>query len=356
MKKSICFAFIIGFILCCSHAFAGNTPQTDEPSKHSIFQSFQKEEIVDITIETDLAAIKENKKKVVYQAATITINKGESSVSHALKISARGRSRRKYCEFPPLKLKFSKAGLASLGLQEKYKSIKLVTHCNEDGDNNVLKEYLAYQMYQELTDKSLKTQLVRVNYMDAKTGNSFTKYGILIENTKEMVSRLGGVEEERMGLTADVYNREQLNLFAVFQYMIGNEDWRLEFLRNVKLVAAENGEIIPVPYDFDASGLVNASYAVPDRDLRLSTVVQRQFMGQFKTESERTAVISKILSKKENLINIVKGMDQLSRSKKRESLQYLKSFFDIIENNEDLNQLMPTNGEVSIPTGVDGSI
>lgn len=63
----------------------------------------------------------------------------------------RGITRKKICDIPPVMMKFGK--------KEKAFRIKLVTPCqpDEDAQQLVYKEYLAYQMYSELTPYSFKT-------------------------------------------------------------------------------------------------------------------------------------------------------------------------------------------------------
>lgn len=328
------------------------------PENASIFQSLSSDDVVNLTIETNLDSLMLNKKKIVYQAATVRIQSTNNiDIVHEVKVSARGRSRRKYCDFPPLKLKFPKKGLADLGLNTSYKSIKLVTHCMEGAasQNNVLEEYLAYKLYNEITDNSFKVQLVHINYIDSNTGNSSEKFGILIENTDEMAERLGGEEDETMGLPVEMYDKDQLNKFAVFQYMIGNEDWRLNYLRNAKLVKLPSGKILPIPYDFDSAGLVNADYAKPDRDLRLKSVLQRQFMGDFADKKERTAIIEFFLEKKEALLETIGACEQLDQAGKVTAIAYLNSFFEVLENKHILKRAIPLGGRQSTASSVTGT-
>ena len=354
-------------LLVSNLSFAETTPTdiypiNDKPVSQSIFQSIQavaNNNVVNLTIETNLDSLMINKKRIVYQQATVRVTDAmQGDVTHTIKVSARGRSRRKYCDFPPLKLKFKKSSLKELGLNSKYKSIKLVTHCSEGTEslNNVLEEYLGYQLYNVLTNNSFKTQLVKIKYIDSATGESYKKFGILIENTDEMAERLGGEEIEKMGLPIEEYNKTQLNLLATFQYMIGNEDWRLDFLRNVKLVKMPTGKITAVPYDFDAAGLVNASYARPDADFRLKSVLQRRFMGQFDSKDERAETINEFLVKKEQLFQTVKEVKYLDKVTKRAAVAYLNLFFDIIENPKSLKRAMPTNGKEPVTSSITGAI
>ena len=326
------------------------------PTTTSIFQEFSSEEVVNITIQTVIDSLIANKKTVNYQPATISLDKDDFEVSYDIKVRPRGRSRRSYCDFPPLKLKFSKKSLTALGLNPTYKSIKLVTHCSDSKEayNNVLEEYLAYQLYNVLTDNSFQAQVVKVNYVDTNSGETFKRFGILLENTKEMTQRIGGEEVETMGIPLEQYNKEQLNLLSVFQFMIGNEDWRLKFLRNAKLVKMPNGSFQAIPYDFDASGLVNAAYAKPDRDLRLESVLQRQFMGNFNNKKERAVTINHLLSKKEALLQTIQEIAHLDAIGKDQATQYINDFFHIIENRGSLNRAMPLKGRAPLASNVNG--
>ncbi len=352
---SLCLAF---FLVNGTLKATDDSTSIATPTTSSIFQEFSSDEVVNITIETAIDSLMANKKTVNYQAATIRVDKGGYEISYDIKVRPRGRSRRNYCDFPPLKLNFSKKGLAALGLNPKYKSIKLVTHCSDskEATDNVIEEYLAYKLYNVLTDNSFQAQIVKVNYIDALTGNTFQRVGILLENTKEMTQRIGGEEIEKMGIPLAQYNKEQLNLLSVFQFMIGNEDYRLKYLRNVKMVQMPNGQMQAIPYDFDASGLVNAPYAQADKDLRLETVLQRQFTGSFKNKKERAATIDYVLSKKADLLQTIQDIAHLDAASKAEATQYIGDFFDIIENRASLNMAMPLKGRTAYATDINGSM
>jgi hypothetical protein len=66
---------------------------------------------------------------------------------------------------------------------------------------------------------------------------------------------------------------------GVFEYMIGNTDFLVSELHNAFLLGTAQGETIPVPYDFDYSGAVNAIYAAPNPVLPIRTVRDRHFRG-----------------------------------------------------------------------------
>ena len=125
MKLSNCFA--IGNTIACS-LFCLFLPvlgfaTEGLPTTKTIFQSFESGEVVNIRITLDLDTLMANKMKVDYQPAMVTIDSDNGLISQDIKVRVRGRSRRKYCEFPPLKLKFGKENLAAIGLNNQHLSL-----------------------------------------------------------------------------------------------------------------------------------------------------------------------------------------------------------------------------------------
>ena len=159
------------------------------------------------------------------------------------------------CDFAPLKLNFSKKDLVKAGLKE-FDKLKLVTHCMDDksiSKEAVMREYLAYKLYNELSNVSLRVQLVKITYVDVNTGEKIkNRYGFLIEDIDELAARNNAEVYERMNVQDNQLIATAENNHSFFQYMIGNADWDLKMLRNVKLLQDKrNGKITVVPFDFD---------------------------------------------------------------------------------------------------------
>ena len=89
---------------------------------------------------------------------------------------------------------------------------------------------------------------------------------------------------------------------SLFQYMIGNTDYSILALHNVLMIDDAKGVRRTVPYDFDYSGLVNTHYAVPVKDLNLSSVRERRWRGPCKTEAEVEQALAPFLEKKAELL------------------------------------------------------
>ena len=293
----------------------------------------QGDKIPQIEIVTDLERLINDRNSTDYIEAKLNVKNDVIETSYDLKVQARGKFRRKICQFPPVRLNFSKGYLKSIGLK-KHDKLKLVTHCMEDklsGNDNVSKEYLAYQMYAALTPNSFKARLVKVTYIDSKGNLSKVKrYGILIEDTDEMAERLGGEEcEDCFNTPSDQILPKEESLMALFQYMIGNEDWSIPNSRNVKLVNLENGQKIPVPYDFDFSGMVNASYAIPRyEEFGLKSIEERYFLGYTQNQELLVEAFELLAKHKDQLIKIVRQQKEVSIMERERVENYIHSFFD----------------------------
>lgn len=209
----------------------------------------------------------------------------------AIELSARGLSRRDRanCRFPPLRVAISgNPGEASLF--DHQGQLKLVTHCNPavQNDQYVLREYLAYRLYNLVTPESFRVRLLRVNYVDQ--GRPYaTRWGFFIEDGDDAARRLGLRELELESIEPSRLSPRAAVRVALFQYMIGNTDWDLtagpsgtQCCHNSRLAGGSQdavGAIIPLPYDFDNSGLVSAPYAVPSPTLPIRSVRQRIYRG-----------------------------------------------------------------------------
>jgi len=307
-------------------------------AKPSFFKSFADQEILDIVFSTDLKAMYGRKKNgIEYQEADFTYKNASGEELH-FKIEARlrGNSRRKICFYKPLKLKFKKKDLESMGYTKKFNDFKLVPHCKSGkfGDQNLVKEYLMYKMYEALTNKGFGTQIARITYKDAKGKKKpVTHMAFLIEEMNELTARLEGEDCDCKLRNPAILDQDQYSLMAVFQFMIGNTDWWFKNQHNLKIVRPFNGERpFIVPYDFDYSGLVGTSYSVPNDRLPIKTVQQRYFMGHSKKESSYTEVIKLFVEKKEELYAIINDCPYLNKKERPVMLRYMDEFYSVLDN------------------------
>lgn len=299
----------------------------------SIFDQLEKEDVQTITLRTDISKLLDNRSgEVQEQTAVLTWeNENKETVTWPLKVSVRGKFRRRTCDFPPIKLDFKKSELEARGLLAHDK-MKLVTHCLEDrndGNENVLREYLAYQLYNVISPASYRARLVKIQYVDEGGRiNGFRRYAFIMEDTDQMAERAGAVECDKcLNPDPSELDLQAENVHAFFQYMIGNTDYSMAMERNLKLVRRPDGKLLPVGYDFDFSGLVNAPYAIPSTNLGQLAVRQRVFLGWQANDAIMLGSIRLFQSKKDEMIQTVRGFRQLSREDRLDVERYIESFY-----------------------------
>lgn len=201
-------------------------------------------------------------------------------VTLPVRLRTRGIWRRKNCVMPPLRVDFARKETKGTVFDGQNKP-KLVVHCRDEGeaDQYLLKELLAYRVYRLLTPVSHRARVARVQYVDSASGKQVAeRYALFVESTEEMVDRLHGQELKQQGAMPDDLGADDDALFGLFQYFVGNTDFSVAALHNVELVARDTA-VVPVAYDFDWTGLVNARYAAPDPRVGVRTVRERVFRG-----------------------------------------------------------------------------
>ncbi|KAA3626635.1 MAG: hypothetical protein DWQ02_20290 [Bacteroidetes bacterium] len=323
--------------------FAAIESTTVDYDQKSFFDAISADNIINVTIETNITELIENRKVDKYMPATMKWQDNSGIWNtYEVGVKPRGKFRRRICDFPPLKIKLSKNELAESGFAT-YNKLKLVTHCVEDkgeGNSNLIKEYLAYKLYNELNANSFRVQLIKITYVD-NVGDygEETRYGFIIESKKELAARLGGVEcEDCYNPTTEMLSGKDLGITAIFQYMIGNADWDIPMVKNLALVKLNEGKMIPVPYDFDFAGLVSTDYAIPNPNYGLTSIKDRVYLGTELNNNQMRTLLKYFVDKKKDLERIVKDLKPLKFGDRQEVLGYLNEFYSQAE------LLLSTNG------------
>ncbi len=284
--------------------------------------------------------------------ATLTLLNEAGGEEHAIDLSARGNSRRDtaICKFPPLRVAFSdKPGKSSLFKGQN--RLKLVTHCqrSKNYQQYYLLEYTAYKLFNVITPHSLRVRLANIDYIDVDSGNTlYSRTGFFIEDTDDAAKRNGVKEIDVADVDITQIDNSAAARFALFQYMIGNLDWSMhnsvpgdDCCHNAKLIGERSeplGNLIPVPYDFDYSGLVDAPYAVPPESVSVRSVRTRRYRGFCNHNTEARSAAAAFVEKREAIYDILAGVPNLSNSRKNKSLRYLDNFFRDISDEERLER------------------
>ena len=270
---------ILGVIAASAPTAAQDTTASSGPS---VFDSVAP---LQLTLRTDLRTlIRDRGDDRAEHDGIARITRADGGIdSVAVQLRTRGIFRRRpsICGFPPLRLSIGRRRARGTFLEGE-RRIKLVTHCrnSDQYEQYVLQEYLIYRAYAILTDFSLRTRLARITYEDV-TGREkpVTRYAILIEDERHLAERHRMRVAEDTGAPLARLDPSQTVFMAVFQYFIGNTDWSIRALHNVLLLADSAGRLIPVPYDFDWSGVIATRYAQPDTSLPIRSVKERLYAG-----------------------------------------------------------------------------
>ncbi|MEO5972822.1 MAG: hypothetical protein ABIP91_05620, partial [Sphingomicrobium sp.] len=127
---------------------------------------------------------------------------------------------------------------------------------------------------------------------------------------------------------------------ALFQYMIGNLDWSMRAgpagepcCHNSKLAGASRsptGMLVPIPYDFDFSGLVDAPYAEPPDQLHVSSVRNRLYRGYCRHNKEALAAAAELRARRGELLGELDRIPGLEPATRRKAAAFLGGFFNDI--------------------------
>lgn len=316
--------------------FAASMPEFIAPvsCKKPSSTLFESDSIVNIIIIADFKGLLRNRTtKPQYRNAKIYYFTPDTvPVYVEVKVRQRGNFRRQsnICSFPPLAINFKKSTVGG-SLFEGQDKIKLVTHCRErdDYEQNVLKEYLAYKIYNELTDFSYRVRLAKVTYIDSSGRRKpISRYGFFVESQGEFEQRNCVSLVPTKNLHQEAVDRFQMTLVSVFQYLIGNTDWSVPNRHNIDLYLGHvQNPFIPVTYDFDFSGLVDAPYAFPQPMLGIKRVTTRLYRGFQRDSLEIHSVLNVLNLYKDEIISAADFLTPLKNRPTRQVNEYLFPFF-----------------------------
>jgi hypothetical protein len=293
-------------------------------------------DIFEFKLTTNIRRIRGDKlDKAPWRAATLTYSDASGKqVEIPSELRTRGLWRLKNCEFPPLRMNFTSEATKGT-LLEGVDKPKLVNFCeNTDAyEQLIMQEMQLYRIYSVLTPASHRARLARITYADSASGRTHaTRMAIVVEEPEVMAARLGGVLVETKGATVRDLKSSQDVLASVFQYLIGNTDWSTYALHNMELVRQEDGDHLPIPYDFDFAGAIDAPYASVDPKLRIVRVRQRVYRGYCHPREEFEKVFSLFNEKKPAIYALYSDAigSRLSKRTVDLTLRYFDEFYETI--------------------------
>ena len=289
-----------------------------------------------VSIEAPLERLFRDRDSDERVASTLTDSAG-NRLPVTLELRGITRRRKETCAFPPLMVRFTAPPAASSPFAGE-KKLKLVTHCLNNGsfDRVVLLEYAAYKMYQALTPKSFGARMARINYVGADGRPLANRPAFFIEELEDVAERNAtSMHGGRTRIPTTDLNRLDAARYALFQHMLANHDWSMRAgpageycCHNARLIGKpDSNAAAPIPYDFDFSGFVNAPYASPPDQLKLSSVRERKYRGYCLHNAETAEAARAMRSKQaamEAELAAVPGLDPRAMDSAR---SFIRQYF-----------------------------
>jgi hypothetical protein len=303
---------------------------------------FRAHEPLVVTLTADISALLDDRRESPDRPATLTVVDADGA-RHDVGAEVRTRGEFRLdpanCAFPPLRIDVDRSDAVGT-VFESQDDLKLVASCRPGLDayeQLVRAEYLAYRMYQEVSEQAFRVRLLELTLVDASGENPpQTRGAFLIEEDDVLADRLGATIfdlEEGKNLPPDAFEPVAATTNAVFQYMIGNTDWSDIAGHNVEILERD-GIAIVVPYDFDFSGLVDAPYSAPAPDLGLTDVRERRYRGWCANPVTTRAVLDRFRAAQARVLDLWASDGGLEDDARRRGARYLEAFFDAIETDE----------------------
>jgi hypothetical protein len=161
----------------------------------------------------------------------------------------------------------------------------------------------------------------------------------LIEDENKLAKRNGMFLWDKQSVFMENLRHPEFTTMAMFQYLIGNTDWSVPYLHNIKLLYKDSSSIpIAVPYDFDHSGIVNAPYANPPEILNLTSVQTRLYRGYCQNRNDIGGAIAVFNKLKDNIYKIYTTCTLLDEKYIKSTVKYLDEFYKTINTPRDADR------------------
>lgn len=318
---------------------AAGAAEDDEPATIPLFAS---NGIVEVTITAPFSTIMRERPNDEDVPGTLSYHdaeNGETRLDIGIRTRGNFRRQREVCPFAPLRLNFRKTKGTLFAKSDK---LKLVTHCRTGASRytqSLLKEYVAYRILNTLTDRSFRVRLLRVKYIDDKSGETVDdNYAFLIEHDDQLAKRIGLRVDDSESTTVDAIDGAHTNLVSVFQYLIGNTDFSpikgmpgRPCCHNYVLFADEAGPALSIPYDFDMTGIVDAPHSAPNPRFKLRTVRDRLYRGRCANNGHLDQSIRTFQENRRAVEGIPGATPGLSQTSVSKLSHYISSFYDVLD-------------------------
>jgi len=174
--------------------------------------------------------------------------------------------------------------------------------------------------------------MVNITYIDEQNDiKTIQNEAFLIEDIDKLAQNHNLKEFDGKLSDAEV-DQDILLQLSVFQFMIGNTDWIIALSKNLKFITDGN-VYIPVPYDFDYTGIVGTNYNLGG-GFSILVPPERKFKGPCFDKSILEAEFEKFRHKREPIENLISNSLLLKSSSKKNMKNYIDEFYEIIGSEE----------------------
>ncbi len=336
----------LNWLLTCIFLLSLGFAHAQKSEKKKLKHLFTDDELLIVKLTTDLKKLGANTLGDKKFPAVLQFSFNDSTVvEDSILVSQRGHFRKQNCNLAALMLQCKPKVANKLNPWTK---LKLVNNCGmqQDDQQYLFKEFLVYKMYQMFTDYSLRTRLLQITYVDAIGKlKPRTEYSFLIEDIDHLAKKNKCKEESVIKYSSREVDYKQTTLLALFEYMVGNVDWSIPNYHNIKILVPKkdsNALPIPVPYDFDVTGIVNPHYAVGTPGIN-EDVTERVYRGFPRKMEELEEAINLFLAKEKAIYQLIDDFELLENFSKREMKEFLKDFFVTIKDKQKVESIFIKN-------------
>jgi hypothetical protein len=338
MNKQIIW-FLLIFLINLPTTITAQSSAESESDKSDL-GLFDEQSLLSVKFKYSNKELKKETNDSTYIASELSYQNDDGSwTSLNIDLRARGNFRRNNCYFVPIKISIKKKDYKDTKF-DGHKKLKMVVPCllQKDGNDNVLKEYLAYKFYEVISPYHFNTRLVNLELTEPRGRNEklHNVKAFLVEDDKKIAKQFDGKVVER---SIHPMAQEELNSIRCefFQFMIGNTDFSNLEQHNATLLYVDK-DIFPIPYDFDMSGLVNASYSTVSETLssqtRMTSVTQRMYRGFKRSPELIEQVRQEYIGKRTEILQMIENLKPQfdNESEFENAKSFIQDFFNIIMN------------------------
>lgn len=312
---------------------------------------FASEQITSVVLSAPLSQIYKERgldKRLYHDSSLSFVSEDGATDRLPVKARTRGNYRRSKCSWPPLFLNFKKSDVKGT-LFDGQDKLKLVSPCKKSThfEQYIALEHLAYQLYEVVSPDSFDTRLLRISFVDSENSSSnWTRHGFFIESTDEFSQRRNMKLYKKEAAATAMVDPDAAAVLEIFQFMIGNNDYSLlrgrrgdRCCHNVVLMRPANDDkLIPVPYDFDFSGLVDANYAEPPPQVPYDSVTKRYFRGLCQSKDTYKRAITHVVGKRPEVLQTIDSHPALSDSSRKKARKFIEQFYTKLDSEWKINK------------------